>query len=128
MTTVSSLIGPPLSEVRPVRAANPAPADRAAPVRELATPKVALPQASTLTFDPTKARENLKAAIQELNEQMEKTGRDLSFGIDEALNRVVVTIKSSKTGEVIRQIPDEAFIKFAHSVKQLKGLFHDSAS
>ena len=126
MTTVSSSMGPPLPEVRPIPAAAATAAREV--VRERVSVGVDAPVAPKLTFDSTKARENLKAALEELNDQMEKTGRDLSFGMDEALNRVVVTIKNSKTGEVIRQIPDEAFIKFAHSVKQLKGLFHDSVS
>jgi len=35
---------------------------------------------------------------------------------------VVITVKNSHTGEVIRQIPDEAVMRVAHSLHDLKGL------
>jgi flagellar protein FlaG len=48
--------------------------------------------------------------------------------MDDVLNTPVVTVKSTKTGEVIRQIPSEAVIRVAHTFEQLKGLLVDEMS
>jgi len=93
-----------------------------------------LPQTSTvqaparpqIQYDPEKLRSNLKAAIDSLNKQMADSGRQLGFHLDDALNGPVVTVKNSKTGEVIRQIPNEAVVKVAHTFESLKGLLHNS--
>jgi uncharacterized FlaG/YvyC family protein len=37
-----------------------------------------------------------------------------------------VTVKSTATGEVIRQIPSEAVLRVAHTFEALKGLLHDA--
>ena len=86
------------------------------------------PPAPKVQFDPQKLQENLKEAIEQLNHQLSDSGRTLGFRMDEVLNSPVVTVKSVKTGEVIRQIPSEAVIKAAHTFEQLKGLLVDETS
>ena len=56
---------------------------------------------------------------------MRSNGTNLNFSRDEALNQVVITVKSTETGKVIRQIPDETFLKIAHNIESLKGLLHN---
>jgi uncharacterized FlaG/YvyC family protein len=34
----------------------------------------------------------------------------------------VVTVRSTVTGEVVRQIPNEAAVKMAHNIENIKGL------
>jgi len=72
--------------------------------------------------DPEEARRNVEEVIQRLNEELKKNGRNLNFSLDQTVNRVVITVKNSHTGEVIRQIPDEAVMRVAHSLHDLKGL------
>lgn len=81
-----------------------------------------------IQFDPQKLHENLKEAITQLNKQLADSGRTLGIKMDDVLNTPVVTVKSTKTGEVIRQIPSEAVIKAAHTIEQLKGLLVDELS
>jgi flagellar protein FlaG len=57
-----------------------------------------------------------------LNEQMRSNGRDLNFSMDEASDRVVITVKHSQTGEIVRQIPNEVVLKVAHNLEQVKGM------
>jgi flagellar protein FlaG len=52
----------------------------------------------------------------------------LGFAMDDTLNSPVVTVRSTQTGEVIRQIPSEAVIRVAHTLDELKGLLHDAVS
>jgi len=73
-------------------------------------------------------RRNLEEAIQRLNEQMKQNARNLNFSIDELANRTVITVKSTETGEVIRQIPNETVLKVAHNIEQLKGMLHNATT
>lgn len=84
-------------------------------------PKVKAPDAAQM-------REELSQAIERLNEQMRKQGRDLSFSMDEVLNRTVVQVKDANTGEVVRQIPNETVLKVAHSIEDFKGLLLNQRS
>lgn len=75
-----------------------------------------------VNFDLEKMRENIADALQKLNEQMRNNGRDLNFSMDEASDRVVITVKHSQTGEIVRQIPNEVVLKVAHNLEQVKGM------
>jgi flagellar protein FlaG len=81
-----------------------------------------------ISFDPRQLHENLKQAIEQLNKELADSGRSLGIRMDDVLNTPVVTVKSTKTGEVIRQIPSEAVIRVAHTFEQLKGLLVDEMS
>jgi flagellar protein FlaG len=75
--------------------------------------------------DPDEMRANLEAAIEKLNEQVARNGRGLNFAIDEKLNRPIITVRSTATGEVVRTIPNEVVIKVAHNIEDIKGLLMD---
>jgi flagellar protein FlaG len=104
-----------------VSAAKPmAQASVAAPAA--ASPK---PAAPVVQVDPEEMRQNLHEAINRLNEQVERNGRGLNFAVDDRLNRPVITVRSTASGEIIRQIPNEVVIKVAHSIEDIKGLLMD---
>ena len=75
--------------------------------------------------DPEEMRANLEAAIEKLNEQVARNGRGLNFAIDEKLNRPIITVRNTATGEVVRTIPNEVVIKVAHNIEDIKGLLMD---
>ena len=102
---------PPPAQVamaRPVAPVEKAPAVKAEPL-----------------VDPAEMRANLEAAIEKLNQQVERNGRGLNFAIDEKLNRPVITVRSTATGEIVRTIPNEVVIKVAHNIEDIKGLLMD---
>lgn len=82
-------------------------------------------QQKTRAVDPQQHRQELEEAVDRLNEEMRKQGRNLAFSVDEQLNRTVITVKNSHSGEVVRQIPDETMLRVAHSIEEFKGLFHN---
>ena len=104
---------PVASPVAPAEPVSVAPVEKVPPVR--AEPLV----------DPQEMRANLEAAIEKLNEQVERNGRGLNFTIDEKLNRPVITVRSTATGEVVRTIPNEVVLKVAHNIEEIKGLLMD---
>ena len=75
--------------------------------------------------DPRELRRQLQEATEQLNQEMKRNQRDLSFSVDDAANKIVVTVKSTESGEVIRQIPSEAALKVAHNLADVRGLLED---
>lgn len=78
--------------------------------------------------DPTQLMRELQEAVQKINDEMKKNGRELDFSMDKVLDYPVVTVKNSVTGEVIRQIPNETTIRVAHNLAELKGLMHNKSA
>lgn len=79
-------------------------------------------------LDPQEARRTLEEATEHLNKQMSRNSRDLSFSVDDVANKVVVTVKSRESGEVVRQIPSEVALRVAHNLEDMKGLLQDGKS
>lgn len=63
------------------------------------------------------AKENVEAVVAKLNEFAQDKHRDIQFRMDESSGRAVVTVVDSESKEVIRQIPDEIFVKLARNLK-----------
>ncbi len=110
----------PKSAVPAVPAAGAVPAVSAVP----AVPKVPAIKVEPLV-DLKQVRENLREAIEKLNDQVERNGRGLNFSVDDRLNRPIITVRSTATGEVVRTIPNEVVIKVAHNIEDIKGLLMD---
>ena len=85
------------------------------------------PEKVDVGFDAGEMRANLEEAVARLNEQARRSARNLNFSIDEVADRTVITVRSSQTGEVVRQIPNEVVIKLAHHLESMKGLLFDGA-
>ena len=107
----------------PVAASQPARAAETAKAQPVAEPKPA-PAAKT---DPQEARRTLEETTEQLNKQMKRNDRDLSFSVDDVANKVVVTVKN-RQGEVVRQIPSEVALRVAHNLDDMKGLMQDEKS
>ncbi len=75
--------------------------------------------------NPQEILDKLAAAAEKLNEQVKDNGRGLNFAVDKVLNRPVITVKNTSTGEVVRQIPSEVVLRVAHSLEEMKGLLMD---
>lgn len=77
---------------------------------------------SQVPVDVERMKQNLEVTINRLNEQMRDGGRNVTFAMDDTLGRPIVVVRKEDTGEVIRQIPNEAVVKVAHNMAALKGL------
>lgn len=128
MTTEISATGPakpsPAPAPVPAQAAQPTPAAAASSaVTSVTDPK---PVEEIPKFEPLVSTEerlaNLREAIQRLNDMMRESSRNLNFSMDEATDRVVITVKNANTGEVVRQIPDATFLRVSHNLENLKGV------
>jgi flagellar protein FlaG len=65
----------------------------------------------------TKAiEEHVQAAVAQMNEYIQSTQRDLHFSYDANSGETVVKVLDRNTQEVIRQIPDEIFLRLAQQL------------
>lgn len=95
---------------------------KAAVVEAPAQPKVTAPKPIDIKFDASEVRQTLQEAVSILNKQLNEHNRGIGFSLDDALDTPVVTVRSTVTGEVVRQIPNEAAVKMAHNIESIKGL------
>ena len=98
------------------------PSATAAAVPGMAKPEVKAPVKADIPYDPAQMRRNLEEAIKRLNDQMQQHNRNLSFSMDQSTKSLVIVVKNSETGEVVRQIPEESVLRVAHNMENLKGL------
>lgn len=91
---------------------------------DVVTKKVQLkpPEKVNLGYSAEEMRKNIQEAIDNLNQQLKDNGRDLSFRMDETINRPIITVRNNQTGEIVRQIPHEEVVRMAHSIEEGKGL------
>jgi flagellar protein FlaG len=112
--------------VAAMRPSAPAPAYSQAPgssaIQISETPKVQAPKPVAIKFDASEVRQNLQEAVSLLNNQLTSTKRGLGFQVDEAVGGPVVTVRSTESGEVVRQIPNEVVVRIAHNIEKIKGL------
>jgi flagellar protein FlaG len=104
---------------------------------------VQLPTAKVITPSPNRAPEPIPVGpippnsaekmtqafqnvVDELNQQMKSTNRNLWFEIDRTINTPVVAVTDKNTGELVRQIPAESVLRVAHSIENLKGVLYNA--
>lgn len=67
-------------------------------------------------------KEQLAAAVKNVNDFFQMVRRTLQFTVDEDTGRMVIQIKDAETDKVIRQIPPENMLKLAKELGKFKGL------
>lgn len=88
-------------------------------------PKLELPTKAKISFDPVKVSQSIKEAVSLLNEQLSSNKTGIGFTVNDGGGTPIVTVRNTKTGEVVRQIPNEVVIKIAQNFEAFKGSFAD---
>lgn len=65
---------------------------------------------------------DVAATVRKLNDLMAERQRSLSFRVDEASGRTVITVLDAVTSEVVRQIPSEEVLALARALEEARGL------
>ena len=61
---------------------------------------------------------DVKKAASQINDFVKEIGRSLEFSVDEASGRVIITVRESETGKIVRQIPPEELLAIADLVRE----------
>ena len=79
-----------------------------APTQSVTPPAEVQPPQGAPQFDPGEnIAELLEGLSQRLNEFVQQNARELEFRVNDEGGRVVILVKQSETGEVLRSIPPE---------------------
>ena len=71
---------------------------------------------------------SIEEAVEVLNQALSLKSTAAFIRRDEELNRYLVTIKDKDSGEIVREIPDEALIKFARNLQEMRGILFDETT
>ena len=74
-----------------------------------------------------KVADGIDEAILVLNQALERSPTKAMVRKDEQLNRFIIEIADEVSGELIREIPSEAVLKFARNLEEMKGLLFDKS-
>lgn len=69
--------------------------------------------------------DELQSAVQELNDKIARQELKVNFTVDQDTGRFIVKVMDSKTGHLIRQIPNEETLQFTRSVERGLGAIVD---
>lgn len=83
---------------------------------DLPPPVEAAKNHSASVKDLQAAQEKVQAAVAQMNEFIQSTQRDLHFSYDAESGNTIVKVIDRSTQEVIRQIPDQIFLKLAETL------------
>ncbi|ALM83166.1 flagellar protein FlaG [Bordetella sp. N] len=78
-------------------------------------------QSDSSTSEQGASKLPIDKALDKLNEQMEAWSTEMSFSIDEDTQRVVVSIKDTKSGDTIKTIPSETVLQIAKMITDFQG-------
>lgn len=62
--------------------------------------------------------EAVKASAKQIESYLKKSGRELEFHVDEQSGQMVVSVRDSETGDLIRQIPGEEVLRMARALEK----------
>ena len=89
-------------------------------------PKIQLqPQAVPTQPERVVSEQELKQAIQQINQSFAGSNEAVSFTYEEKLGQLFVQITDNQSGEVIREVPSKEFIQHQVAMKELVGLLLD---
>ncbi len=71
------------------------------------------------------SREQVKAAVEQIDSYLKSSRRELQFQVDEESGEVIVRVRDAATGEVIRQIPGEEALRVARALQESSAVFLD---
>jgi flagellar protein FlaG len=98
-----------------------------AAVRAATVPAVqAVDQAASPANRQTNAQDRMQAVAQQLRDYLSSVGRDLEFRVDADTRQMVITVRESDTGAVIRQIPSPEALQMRRYLDEWSGTFLDT--
>jgi flagellar protein FlaG len=118
MNGVTKPATPTPVQVKPVLVvASPAAVDKGQKTgNELPPVPEAATNHSVSVKDLQAVQEKVQAAVAQMNEFIQSTQRDLHFSYDPESGNTIVRVIDRSTQEVIRQIPDQIFLKLAETL------------
>ncbi|MDF3019856.1 MAG: FlaG protein [Steroidobacteraceae bacterium] len=68
-------------------------------------------------------RQRMAAVAQQMRDYLRSNGRDLEFRVDADTRAMVITVRETASGKVIRQIPNEEALQMRRHLDEWSGTF-----
>ncbi len=107
----------------PQQTSGPQPATRTPPPAPETRAKAN--EAEEETPETTVDVEAVASAVESQAVETISGGRTIEFSFDTDINRVIVKVKSEESGEVVRQIPPDEYMRFVARFKEMAGILFD---
>ena len=79
-------------------------------------PAAAVAGNSDLPDPSTSIADSMEAVARQIESYLRSIGRMLEFRVDEDSGRTVITVRDSRTGETVRQIPGDEALRLARAL------------
>ena len=93
------------------------------PVAITGTSTAPAAQPTPAAISPGEMRQRMAAVAQQLRDYLRSSGRDLEFRVDADTDSMVITVRESASGEVIRQIPTPEALQMRRHLDEWSGTF-----
>jgi flagellar protein FlaG len=94
----------------PLGVAASTPDTAASPAKLVAPPAAHAAQAQSAFSNPNAA---LQATLEKINAQLVTSGQSLQLSVDSQSRHIIVVVRDTQTGTVIRQLPSEEVLRMA---------------
>lgn len=84
--------------------------------------------AASVASRQTSPQDRMQAVAQQLRDYLSSVGRDLEFRVDADTRQMVITVRESDTGAVIRQIPSPEALQMRRYLDEWSGTFIDTTT
>lgn len=78
--------------------------------------------AQPVTANNQSSEEQVKQAVQKIQETIDNLAQNLRFSVDEDTGKTIIKVVDAHTEEVIRQFPTEQAIEIARALDKVQGL------
>ena len=75
--------------------------------------------------DSKTVTDQLSNTVKELNKQMETLDTNVTFGFNDKIDAMFVSVMEKSTGKMIRKIPTEEAMTLAERMKEIVGMIFD---
>lgn len=95
------------------------------PVRQVEQSNEATKSLRDNKQDSQNVAEQLHYTVKELNKQMESLDTNVTFGFNDKIDTMFVSVMERSTGKMIRKIPTEEAMSLAEKMKEIVGMIFD---
>ena len=71
-------------------------------------------------------REQLQAAVSDIQDFVQSVRRDINFALDEDSGRMIINVTEASSGDVIRQIPSEEALRLAENLTEIRSVLFEA--
>ncbi|MDD3343037.1 MAG: FlaG family protein [Sulfurospirillaceae bacterium] len=96
-----------------------------APIRQVEQSNEITKSVKDSQHDQNNISEKLNNTVKELNQQMESLDTNVTFGFNDKIDTMFVSVIERSTGKMIRKIPTEEAMSLAEKMKEIVGMIFD---